>query len=151
LIKEVKELNMKALKSACMGGVLLAAATAACAHHSYAMFDTTRQVTVTGTVRTLEWASPHVWLWIEVPDGKGGSEPYGFETVSPAQIQRDYGWDKNVMHVGDKVTVVFAPLRSGKNGGELEKVTLESGRVLATRFAKGVPSPADGGSSDANK
>jgi hypothetical protein len=107
------------------------------------MFDTTKTLTVTGTVRTLEWASPHVWLWIEVSDGKGGSDPYGFETVSPAQIQRDYGWDKSVVKVGDKVTVEFAPLRSGKNGGELEKVTLESGRVLATRFTKGTPAPAD--------
>lgn len=142
---------MGSLKSAYMAGLLSAVATAAYAHHSYAMFDTTRQVTVIGTVRTLEWASPHVWLWIEVPDGKGGSEPYGFETVSPAQIQRDYGWDKNVMHAGDKVTVDFAPLRSGKNGGELEKVTLANGRVLATRFAKGSPAPADASGSDARK
>jgi hypothetical protein len=133
---------MKLFKSACVAGLLLSVVTGAYAHHSYAMFDTTRTVTVTGTVRTLEWASPHVWLWIEVPDGKGGSDPYGFETVSPAQIQRDYGWDKNIVKVGDKVTVEFAPLRSGKNGGELEKVTLESGRVLATRFTKGATPPS---------
>ena len=134
---------MKSLKRAFFASLLLAALAPAYAHHSYAMFDTTKTLTVTGTVRTLEWASPHVWLWIEVSDGKGGSDPYGFETVSPAQIQRDYGWDKSVVKVGDKVTVEFAPLRSGKNGGELEKVTLESGRVLATRFTKGTPAPAD--------
>lgn len=138
---------MKALKSIFVGGLMLTGLTSAYAHHSYAMFDTTRTLTVTGTVRTLEWSSPHVWLWIEVSDGKGGSDPYGFETVSPAQIQRDYGWDKNVVKVGDKVTVEFAPLRSGKNGGELEKVTLESGRVLATRFSKGTPAPAESSSS----
>jgi Family of unknown function (DUF6152) len=133
-------------KSAIMVGVTLAGINVAQAHHSYAMFDTTKQVTVIGTVRTLEWSSPHVWLWIEVPDGKGASNPYGFETVSPAQLQRDYGWDKNVLHAGDKITVVFAPLRSGKNGGELEKVTLQSGKVLATRFTNGIPQPDAAGS-----
>ena len=141
---------MKQIEKAVLGCLILSAVTSE-AHHSYAAFDTSRQLTVTGTVRNLEWANPHVWLWVEVSDGKGGSEPYGFESVSPAQIQRDYGWDKHVVHVGDKVTVVFAPLRSGKNGGELEKVTLESGRVLATRFTKGVPAPAGASSSDAKK
>ena len=142
---------MDSLKTLYVGGLLLGPITVAFAHHSYAMFDTTKTLTATGTVRTLEWASPHVWLWIEVTDGKGGSDPYGFETVSPAQIQRDYGWDKNVLHVGDKVTVEYAPLRSGKNGGELQKVTLESGRVLATRFAKGTPAPAEAGSANPQK
>jgi hypothetical protein len=142
---------MSCTNRAFVASALLVAATGAYAHHSYAMFDTTRTVTVSGTVRALEWASPHVWLWVEVPDGKGGSVPYGFETVSPGQIQRDYGWDKNVLHVGDKVTVDFAPLRSGKNGGELEKVTLESGRVLATRFTKGIPAPAEANGSNPSK
>jgi hypothetical protein len=61
--------------------------------------------------------------------------------VSPAQLQRDYGWNKNVVHTGDKITVLFAPLRSGKSGGELEKVTLENGKVLATRFTANGPQP----------
>jgi Family of unknown function (DUF6152) len=135
---------MRAITLYALGAILLAIAADALAHHSYAMFDTSRKQTIAGTVRTLEWVSPHVWLWIEVPDGKGGSDVYGFETVSPGQIRRDYGWDRNVLHVGDKVTVEYAPLRSGKNGGELEKVTLEDGRVLATRFAQGsAPAPAD--------
>jgi hypothetical protein len=137
---------MNLSKSAAMVSVMLSGITVAHAHHSYAMFDTTQQLTIVGTVRTLEWASPHVWLWIEVPDGKGGSAPYGFETVSPGQLQRDYGWDKNVVHVGDKVTVQYAPLRSGKNGGELEKVTLENGKILATRFTNGSPQPGSNSS-----
>ena len=133
-------------KSAILVGVTLASTNIAQGHHSYAMFDTTKQVTIAGTVRTLEWSSPHVWLWIEVPDGKGGSDPYGFETVSPAQLQRDYGWERNILHPGDKITVVFAPLRSGKNGGELEKVTMQNGKVLATRFTNGISQPDQAGS-----
>jgi hypothetical protein len=140
---------MRAFSTATIVCVMIAGATGAHAHHSYAMFDTSRPETIVGTVRTLEWVSPHVWLWVEVPDGKGGSDVYGFETVSPGQIARDYGWDRNVLHVGDKVTVEYAPLRSGKNGGELEKVTLESGRVLATRFSKGSAAPADARPADA--
>jgi hypothetical protein len=133
-------------KSAIMVGVTLAGINVAQGHHSYAMFDTSKQVTIVGTVRTLEWSSPHVWLWIDVPDGKGGSDPYGFETVSPAQLQRDYGWEKNILRAGDKISVVFAPLRSGKNGGELEKVTMADGKVLATRFTAGISQPDAAGS-----
>ena len=142
---------MSLIEKVILGCTILTGVTDAYAHHSYAMFDTTQHLTVTGTVRNLEWASPHVWLWIEVSDGKGGSVPYGFETVSPAQIERDYGWKKNVLQVGDKVTVDFAPLKSGKNGGELEKVTLENGKVLATRFSKGAPAISDATAAGAQK
>ena len=42
------------------------------AHHSFAMFDKTRVVTVQGTVRKVEWTNPHVYIFVEVPDAKGG-------------------------------------------------------------------------------
>lgn len=125
-------------KGVYVAATMLTVATTALAHHSYAMFDTTRALTVTGTVRTLEWAAPHVWLWVDVPNAGGGSDSYGFETVSPGQLQRDYGWDRHILHIGDRVTVDYAPLHSGKNGGELEKVTLANGKILPTRFTKGV-------------
>jgi len=107
------------------------------------MFDVSRVETVKGTVKTLEWASPHVWLWVVVADANGGSQTFGFETVSPGQLERDYGWNRHVVNAGDKVTVEYAPLKSGNTGGELEKVTLADGRVLATRFTKPKDSQPD--------
>jgi hypothetical protein len=112
---------MRIIEKVILACAMTAGIAVAQAHHSYAMFDTTRKETVGGAVRTLEWASPHVWLWVDVADGKGGSVPYGFETVSPAQLERDYGWKKNVLKAGDKVTVEFAPLRSGRTGANSKR------------------------------
>ena len=41
---------------------------AAAAHHSYAMFDGTRTLTVKGTLAKLEWTNPHVFVWVYVPN-----------------------------------------------------------------------------------
>ena len=58
----------------------LAAPPVAMAHHSYAMFDASRSVTVRGTVARLEWRNPHVYLWVYVPrPGGDGHDLYGFE------------------------------------------------------------------------
>ena len=118
------------------GTMAIVLSAAALAHHSYSMFDMSRTQTIRGAVRALEWSNPHVWLWVDVDNGEGVKASYGFETVSPGQLQRDYGWNKRVVKPGDNVTVDYAPLRSGANGGALEKVTLPDGRVLATRLTK---------------
>ena len=123
---------------ALIGALGLVSSAVVPAHHSYAMFDLSQTRTVRGAVRALEWSSPHVWLWLDVNDGKGGVTSYGFETVSPGQLQRDYGWNRHVVKPGDKVSVDYAPLRSGANGGAVETVTLPDGRVLTTRLTKQV-------------
>jgi hypothetical protein len=116
--------------------VLLSTSVLAQAHHSYAMFDTTHQQVVHGTVKTIEWVSPHVWLWVEVDSGDGKTVPYGFETLSPGQLLRDFDWKRNSVNVGDKIEVTYAPLRSGRPGGGLVKVMLGNGQVLETRLSK---------------
>jgi hypothetical protein len=100
------------------------------AHHSYAMFDLSKMSQVSGTVRTLEWMNPHVWLWLGVLDEKGGAAIYAFEGTSINEMSRRSGWTKNVVTSGDKVTVKFSPFKDGRNGGRIEAVTLADGRVL---------------------
>ena len=53
------------------------------AHHSFAMFDTAKSITIDGTVTKFEWTNPHSWLWVEVKDDQGGSKVWGIETGSP--------------------------------------------------------------------
>ena len=123
---------------------LMAAASPGIAHHSYSMFDQTKRLTLTGTVRAVEWANPHVWVWVDVDDGKGGITPWGFETNAPSELVRFFGWTKNSLRVGDKVTVDYAPLRSGRNGGALRTLTLADGRTLKTPRTNPPPgSPAE--------
>jgi hypothetical protein len=102
------------------------------AHHSYAMFDQTRSLSVRGTVRALEWSNPHIWVWVDVTDATGTSSPYGFESNAPSELARFFGWSKHALTAGEVVTVEYAPLKSGRHGGALRTLTFADGRVLKT-------------------
>lgn len=108
---------------------LATAAGPAPAHHSFAMFDNTRTETVTGTVYMFEWSNPHTWLWVDVDDGKGGDVKWGFESAAPSELSRS-GWNKHSLSPGEKVTVEYRPLKDGRPGGSLGKVTKSDGTVL---------------------
>jgi hypothetical protein len=110
---------------------LLAPASGVLGHHSYAMFDTSRTVTVKGTVAKLEWMNPHAFVWVYVPnpDKAGTYDLWGFENGSPSVLQ-GHGWNKEVLKAGDKIEVEYWPLRDGSSGGHCEKVTFADGRAL---------------------
>jgi hypothetical protein len=98
-------------------------------HHSFAMFDTTKCMTLTGTVRKFEWNFPHTWVWINVADAKGAVAAWGFEAEPPADLSR-WGWRKTTLKKGDKITVKFSPIRTGQNAGAINSITLADGKVL---------------------
>jgi hypothetical protein len=101
-------------------------------HHSYAMFDQAKTLTVKGTVHALEWHNPHVWVWVVVAGGAGSATTFGFETNAPSELSRFFGWSKSSLAVGEAVTVEYAPLRSGRPGGALRTLTRANGSVLRT-------------------
>ena len=86
------------------------------AHHSFAAFDVTTQKTVTGAVNRVDWTNPHIWLWIDVPNEKGGVDTYGFEGMSPNFLARR-GWTRTTLKAGDKITINFRPMKDGSKGG----------------------------------
>jgi hypothetical protein len=115
--------------------VILAISMPGEAHHSVAMFDATKSLTIEGTVQKYEWTNPHVWIWIVAADkNAGGSTPYGFELASLAMLRRQ-GWSKDDLHVGDKISVTYHPFKDGQNGGMVLQVQLDSGRVLGDQAA----------------
>jgi hypothetical protein len=110
--------------------VLVAAgATGVRAHHSFAPFNLTAEKTITGTVKSFEWTNPHTWVWIEVPNDKGGVDTWGVEGMSPNYLARR-GWSKMTFTPGEKVTIVVRPLKDGSNGGMFVRATLANGREL---------------------
>ncbi len=111
------------------------AAFPAAAHHSFAMFDTTKQVTVQAVVKQFTWANPHVWLDVVVTDDKGQAQTWGLELLAVGLLYRD-GWTADSLKPGDRVTVQLHPMRDGTNGGQLMKVTLPDGRVLNSGAAR---------------
>jgi hypothetical protein len=125
----------------CVLTVLLAtlapAAPPALAHHSFAMFDTMNQITLTGVVTALEWTNPHVYIELDVPDGQTGLKHWSIELGSPSILMRA-GWKFNTIKKGDRITAVVSPLRNGEPGSLLTRVTLSDGRVLGNGGATGV-------------
>ena len=106
-----------------------ATTTAALAHHSFAMFDMTKQVTLQGTIKTFKWVNPHSWIEINVPGADGKVTMWGVELTSPNNLIR-LGWKRISLKPGDKVTMVVRPLRDGGPGGSLVSVTLVDGTKL---------------------
>ena len=93
----------------------LALAAPAQAHHSAAMFDRTKTSTVSGTVKELQWTSPHCWLQVMAPSDAGPVE-WSIEMGAPIELYRG-GWRPAILKPGDKITVVFNPTRDGARGG----------------------------------
>ena len=122
---------------------IVLAAGAGEAHHSFAMFDQTKQVTLTGNVTVFEWTNPHAYIEIDVPEENGTIKHWSVELGSPSILMQS-GWKyKDVKH-GDKVTVKISPLRDGKPGGLLIQATLADGRVLGNGPGRGPAQPTAG-------
>ncbi len=123
------------IKRFVLAATLVAAGMPAAAHHSFAMFDFTKVVTISGTVKDFQWTNPHVVLWLNV-DGKDPKTPdvWWLEMTSPGNLTRT-GWNRKALNPGDKVVVELNPLRDGKLGGALIKVTDQTtGQVFATNL-----------------
>lgn len=104
----------------------------ASAHHSAAMFDSDKQVTVEGVVKQMQFTNPHSWLQVVANDDAGKSVEWSFELQAPTVLVRN-GFTKNSLKAGDKVTVVGHPLKDGRPGAELITVKTTSGEVLPRR------------------
>ena len=111
--------------AAAQAGLVLAAP--ASAHHSYAMFDQTRDTVLTGIVQEWQWANPHILLVVVAPDDKGKLVPWTLEGSSTA-VLRERGWGRAIVKVGDRVTVHMAPLKDGSKGGQLNNMTAPDGK-----------------------
>jgi hypothetical protein len=119
---------------------VLFAAQPALAHHSFEMFDSTRTITLTGTIKDFQWTNPHTWTWIDVPNDKGGVDTWGIEGMSPNYLGRR-GWTKNTLKQGDKVTITVFPLKDGLKGGTFLHATLPDGHEMVMFDTQPRPQP----------
>jgi len=107
----------------------LAGAVTAGAHHSTAMFDMNKEVTLNGTIKDFQWTNPHTWIVFLVPNANGSMDEYGIEGMSPNYLSRN-GWNKHTLSPGDKVVMVIHPLKDGRKGGFNVSVKMPDGRVM---------------------
>jgi len=120
------------LRGGALATVLVAASVGA--HHSFAMFDQTKTVTLKGAVVEFQWTNPHAWIELDVPRGSA-TERWGIELNSPNNLRRQ-GWTRASLKPGERVTLRIAPLRNGVTGGLFLDLTKEDGAVLDSGLPK---------------
>ena len=105
------------------------------AHHSPAMFDFSKQLTLTGTVREFQWTNPHSYIQLVVKNDQGQDEEWSLEMAAPTYLY-NLGWRPSTLKAGDAVTVTIAPLRKGGRGGLVLKAMTADGKLI------GKPAPS---------
>ena len=98
------------------------------AHHSAIQFDFQQSAELTGTVKLLRVVNPHARLVLTVSDASGTRDVV-FEGHSRNNYYRD-GWRRGLISAGDTITVVYAPMRDGSDGGFVNQFVLESGQKI---------------------
>ena len=94
-------------------GVLAVAASPLSAHHSAAMFDDKKTVTVEGVVKEFQLTNPHSWLLVDVTDKSGKVVTWGFEAEGPSTLRRA-GIKPSDLRPGTKLTITGNPMKDGR-------------------------------------
>ena len=110
------------------------------AHHGAASFDTTRELTLKGSVTEWIWANPHCFLKFDAKDDTGTVRNWAVEVSNPTDMTR-LGWARTSFKGGDEVTVTLQPVKSGAPIGRLRSVVLPNGQTLASGGGRGAPPP----------
>ena len=121
------QVSVKTLIAAGVAAGCLSAAPAM-AHHSFAMFDNTKSVTLEGTVKEFQWTNPHSWVQLMVKDASGKEVEWSVEGGSPNGLARQ-GWKRTSLKPGDKASIVIHPLKDGTTGGSLVSATVNGEKV----------------------
>jgi Family of unknown function (DUF6152) len=107
--------SMKCTAATLAAGLMLVTSWPLSAHHSAAMFDDTKVVELSGTVKALQWTNPHIWLQVVVED-QGRETEWSLEGGSPNSLSRQ-GWRSTTFKPGDVVTVRLRPMKDGTAAG----------------------------------
>jgi hypothetical protein len=110
------------------------------AHHSGAMFEPEKTITVEGVVKEFEYTNPHSWLWVTVTNDDKTTTDWGFEAEGPSTLFRN-GIKKSDLKPGEKVIVTGRPMRDGRPAAAWVKAIKEDGRVLQPRLAPVTSAP----------
>jgi hypothetical protein len=112
--------------------LMLGAATAIHAHHSFAaQYDNSKSINVTGALTKLEWTNPHVYIYIDVTDAATKKVTnWAFEMGPPHMLQKS-GWKKNALKTGELLAIEGWLARDGSNSANARRVTRKStGQVM---------------------
>lgn len=98
------------------------------AHHSNSAYDTSKTITVKGTVTRWQLVNPHSGLFLEVKDDQGKTQVWAGEFTGTLDLYRRFGWNKQTFKPGDQVSIVGHPARNGGPYLMAQKVIFADGK-----------------------
>src|SRR5215831_20749801 len=120
---------MKKNRLAIVGVLLLGLVRSVSTHHSFAAeFDANKPITLEGVMTKLEWANPHIWMYLDVKD-EHGVQAWQCEGGPPNTLTRN-GWSPNSLKVGDTITIDGALAKDGSKTCNARTVKLADGRSV---------------------
>jgi hypothetical protein len=109
---------------------LLLVAIPVWAHHSFAAsFEGGRRITLSGVVSKVEWSNPHMYFSLTVKASDGKVANWICQAAGPNTLAR-LGWARDLIKVGDMVTVIAYPARGGSPVASAREVILMDGRKM---------------------
>jgi hypothetical protein len=106
-------MNSKGWKSMFFAIVLTAMVAPVWAHHGDAGRYDENLVTLNGTVVELQMINPHSIIVLDVPDESGKTVRWQAEMGGPNALARGFGWTRNTLKSGDKITLIGRRVKSG--------------------------------------
>ena len=126
---------------AAVAAVGAAGVTPAAAHHSFALFDAQKSMTLEGDVKQFQWTNPHTWIQLIVVDAAGKNAEWSIEGASAATMARQ-GWDARRPEAGrSRHRRVIHPLKDGTRGGSLVSATVNGQPIGSHELSGGRPPP----------
>ena len=124
------------LSLACAAALALCLpAAAAQAHHSMAMFDQTKTVVLSGTVKQFQWTNPHCYIQLTVKDAGGAEKEWSLEMGAPMYLYAK-GWRPSSLKAGTPIKVTINPLRNGEPGGIVLTASGADGKQIGKSLAR---------------
>ncbi|MGV3553895.1 MAG: DUF6152 family protein [Croceibacterium sp.] len=111
--------------------VMASLSAGAAAHHSFAMFDMSKEVTVKGTVKKFQWTNPHAYIQLVGKDASGKDVEWSMEMGAPMYLYAR-GWRPGSLKAGMEISVTLNPLRNGKPGGVVRDVKSADGKPIGS-------------------
>jgi hypothetical protein len=94
---------------------IILSATAVYSHHSFsAVYDGTKQTTVSGVVTQFRFVNPHAMMYLEAKDASGKPEKWVVEFDGRLNLS-NFGWTESSIKSGEHVTVTGNPSHNEAN------------------------------------
>lgn len=125
-------MKRKSILIVALGVAMALACLPGLAHHGAAAYDTSKTVTIKGTVKQWNWTNPHCLLFVDTTDDAGQAVHWILETQNPLSMS-NMGWAGDSFKPGDPITVRATPAKNGRPIGLVVDVVLANGHKLNAR------------------